>query len=67
VRITAPVLVVRAADDPSTADETRRRDWELLAGVVQTRELDGGGHHFLRSRPHEAAAVVLDALPARSS
>ncbi|GAA4695707.1 amino acid adenylation domain-containing protein [Pseudonocardia yuanmonensis] len=67
MRITAPVLVVRAADDPSTADETRRRDWELLAGEVQTRELDGGGHHFLRSRPHEAAAVVLDAVRAPSS
>ncbi|MFR9805891.1 non-ribosomal peptide synthetase [Pseudonocardia sp. RS010] len=65
--ITAPVLIVRAADDPSTADETRRRDWEALAAVVQTRELDGGGHHFLRSRPREAASVVLDALRAPSS
>ncbi|MCE3550960.1 amino acid adenylation domain-containing protein [Pseudonocardia sp. RS11V-5] len=67
IKVTAPVVVVRAADDPSTADETRRRDWELLAGEIRTRELDGGGHHFLRSRPDEAAAVVLDAARAASS
>ncbi|MEU7818104.1 amino acid adenylation domain-containing protein [Pseudonocardia sp. NPDC049154] len=67
IKVTAPVAVVRAADDPSTADESRRRDWELLAGEVQTRELDGGGHHFLRSRPHDAAVVVLDAVRAASS
>jgi surfactin synthase thioesterase subunit len=60
VRLSAPVTVVVAADDPSTAGfRGRYRDWELLAEHVDLHELADGGHYFLRTRPTEAARVVL--------
>jgi amino acid adenylation domain-containing protein len=60
--LSAPVTVVAAADDPSTAGfEQRYRDWRLVAERVDLHELDGGGHHFIRTRPAEAARAVLDA------
>ncbi|MFF3501712.1 amino acid adenylation domain-containing protein [Streptomyces sp. NPDC003247] len=68
VKLSAPLTVVVAADDPVTAGHPRRhRDWELLATRVDLHELDEGGHYFLRTRPAEAAQVVLRAtelLPA---
>ena len=52
----APITVVVAADDPSTADFARRhREWRLLADEVDLHELADGGHYFLRTRPAEAA------------
>ena len=52
-----------AADDPYTADSADRyRDWQVLAGLVDLRQLADGGHYFLRTRPAEAARVVLSAL-----
>ena len=55
-----PVTVVVAADDPITAGARRRyRDWELLAERVDLHELPDGGHHFVRTRPAEAAQAVL--------
>ncbi|HEX8511202.1 MAG TPA: alpha/beta fold hydrolase, partial [Propionibacteriaceae bacterium] len=58
--LTAPVTVVVAADDPSTATYLQRyRDWELLANHVELHELADGGHYFLRTRPTEAAHAVL--------
>jgi amino acid adenylation domain-containing protein len=60
VKLSAPVTVVVAADDPSTADFSRRhRDWQLLAEHVDLHELADGGHYFLRTRPTEAAQAVL--------
>jgi len=62
VKLSAPVTVVVAADDPSTAEYPRRhRDWQLLAEHVDLQELADGGHYFLRTRPTEAAQVVLRA------
>lgn len=62
VRLTAPVTVVVAADDPSTAlSSSRHQDWQLLAEHVELHELADGGHHFLRTRPAEAAQAVLRA------
>ncbi|MFF5860169.1 amino acid adenylation domain-containing protein [Streptomyces sp. NPDC012751] len=62
VRLSAPVTVVVAADDPHTAGHaTRHRDWLLLAERVELHELADGGHHFLRTRPAEAARAVLTA------
>ncbi|MFD7131985.1 amino acid adenylation domain-containing protein [Streptomyces sp. NPDC059894] len=62
VRLSAPLTVVVAADDPITAGHPgRHRDWELLATRVDLHELDEGGHYFLRTRPAEAAQVVLRA------
>jgi amino acid adenylation domain-containing protein len=59
VKLSAPVTVVVAADDPSTAGFQRRhRDWQLLAERVDLHELADGGHYFLRTRPTEAAEVV---------
>jgi len=55
VKLSAPVTVVVAADDPSTAEfRGRYRDWELLAEQVDLHELADGGHYFLRTRPAEA-------------
>lgn len=62
VKLSAPVTVVVAADDPSTADFPRRYgDWQLLAEHVDLHELADGGHYFLRTRPAEAAQAVLRA------
>ncbi|WP_406432555.1 amino acid adenylation domain-containing protein [Streptomyces sp. NBC_00631] len=69
VKLSAPVSVVVAADDPHTAGHTRHhRDWLLLADRVELHELAGGGHHFLRTRPAEAAqALLTTVLPLASS
>ena len=58
-RLSAPVTVVVAADDPATAAfPGRHRDWQLLAEQVDLHELADGGHYFLRTRPTEAAQAV---------
>ena len=58
-RLSAPVTVVVAADDPATAGfRERHGDWELLAEHVELHELADGGHYFLRTRPAEAAQAV---------
>ncbi|MFK0104104.1 amino acid adenylation domain-containing protein [Streptomyces sp. NPDC091217] len=60
VKLSAPVTVVVADDDPHTAGHARHhRDWLLLADHVELHELTDGGHHFLRTRPAEAARAVL--------
>ena len=62
VRLSAPVTVVVAADDPATPEPGRgHRDWQLLAAHVDLHELADGGHYFLRTRPAEAAQAVLGA------
>ena len=59
-RLSAPVTVVVAADDPVTAGaDDRHRDWQFLATHVDLHELPDGGHYFLRTRPAEAARAVL--------
>ena len=61
-RLSAPVTVVVAADDPITsAFQRRHRDWELLAEHVDLHELSDGGHYFVRTQPAEAAQAVLGA------
>ncbi|MFF2516399.1 amino acid adenylation domain-containing protein [Streptomyces sp. NPDC058086] len=61
-KLSAPITVVVAADDPSTADHPHRyRDWQLLAEQVDLHELADGGHYFPRTRPVEAAQAVLRA------
>ncbi|MYW41979.1 AMP-binding protein, partial [Streptomyces sp. SID161] len=69
VKLSAPVSVVVAADDPHTAGHAdRHREWLLLAEHVDLHELADGGHHFLRTRPAEAAqAVVNAAVPLAST
>ncbi|MFD5060762.1 MULTISPECIES: amino acid adenylation domain-containing protein [unclassified Streptomyces] len=62
LKLSAPVTVVVAADDPSTAEYPHRyRDWQLLAEQVDLHELADGGHYFLRTRPTQAAEAVLRA------
>jgi surfactin synthase thioesterase subunit len=59
-KLSVPVTVVLAADDPVTAESADRfRDWQVLAEHVDLHELADGGHHFLRTRPAEAADAVL--------
>ncbi|MEU6578566.1 amino acid adenylation domain-containing protein [Streptomyces sp. NPDC046805] len=65
VKLSAPVTVVAAADDPHTPGYAdRHRDWQLLAEQVDLHELADGGHYFLRTRPAEAARAVLGVLGA---
>ncbi|MFB6986062.1 MULTISPECIES: amino acid adenylation domain-containing protein [unclassified Streptomyces] len=67
-KLSAPVTVVVAADDPSTAEYPRRYlDWQLLAEQVDLHELADGGHYFLRTRPAEAAKAVLQAAELSAS
>ncbi|MGW8798153.1 non-ribosomal peptide synthetase [Streptomyces sp. NPDC055775] len=62
LKLSAPVTVVVAADDPSVTEYPRRyRDWQVLAEQVDLHELAGGGHYFPRTRPTEAAEAVLRA------
>jgi surfactin synthase thioesterase subunit len=57
-----PVTAVVAADDPSTNGfPLRHRDWLHVTERVDPVELPDGGHYFLRTRPGEAAGVVLRA------
>jgi surfactin synthase thioesterase subunit len=59
-KLSAPVTVVVAADDPITSVVPRRhRDWELLAEHVELHELPDGGHYFPRIRPAQAGEAVL--------
>jgi surfactin synthase thioesterase subunit len=68
VRLSAPVTVVVATDDPNTAEyRDRYRDWQLLAEHVELCELPDGGHYFPRTRPAATARAVLDAAELLSS
>ncbi|MEU9450889.1 amino acid adenylation domain-containing protein [Streptomyces sp. NPDC048277] len=63
VKLSAPVTVVVAADDPHTPGHAlHHRDWLLLADHVELHELADGGHHFLRTRPAETARAVQPAV-----
>ncbi|MET8218036.1 non-ribosomal peptide synthetase [Streptomyces hirsutus] len=63
VKLSVPVSVVVAADDPCTAGYAdAHRDWLLLVEHVDLHELADGGHHFPRLRPGEAAQAVLAAV-----
>ncbi|MFD7610943.1 amino acid adenylation domain-containing protein [Streptomyces sp. NPDC059828] len=64
VKLSAPVTVIVAADDPHTATAEpgeAHLGWQLLAERVELFELPDGGHYFLRTRPTEAAKAVLHA------
>ncbi|MER7014213.1 amino acid adenylation domain-containing protein [Saccharopolyspora sp. NPDC000359] len=54
-RLAAPLTVVSARDDASTADHRR---WEVVAEHVDRHEISGGGHYFLATHAAEAAAAV---------
>jgi surfactin synthase thioesterase subunit len=57
--LACPLTVVVAADDPHTpAAGQRYHEWERLAERVELHELADGGHHFLRARSGEAAALI---------
>jgi amino acid adenylation domain-containing protein len=59
-RLSAPVTVVIAADDPSVPTfRESYRDWGLLAEHVELHEIAEGGHYFLRTHPGDAAKAVL--------
>ena len=60
VKLSAPLTVVVAADDPYTAGFARRYlDWQRLAERVDLHELPDGGHFFLQTRAKDAAQAVL--------
>ncbi|MFI8460109.1 amino acid adenylation domain-containing protein [Kitasatospora sp. NPDC085464] len=58
-RLDAPVDVVVARDDASTAGfEAAHGDWKAVSDRVELRELARGGHYFISTRPGETADVV---------
>ncbi|QRP47849.1 amino acid adenylation domain-containing protein [Amycolatopsis sp. FDAARGOS 1241] len=62
-RLTTPVTVVAADDDPITAGFGERHDeWSLLAEHVELRVIAGGGHYFPSTNPGETAQIVLRAV-----
>lgn len=64
-RLSTPVDVVVAADDPSTAGHARRHErWRLVAETVRLHEIAEGGHYFVRTRAADAAGTVVAALSA---
>jgi surfactin synthase thioesterase subunit len=60
-KLSAPLTVIGAADDPTTAELPQRyRDWEIVAQQVDVHVLEEGGHYFLRTRPDAAARIVRE-------
>ncbi|MEV8476322.1 amino acid adenylation domain-containing protein [Streptomyces sp. NPDC051173] len=63
VKLSAPLTVVLAEDDPYTAGFRRRyTDWRLLADDVDLYPLKQGGHHFPHSHPMATAQAVRRAM-----
>ncbi|WP_328584786.1 non-ribosomal peptide synthetase [Streptomyces sp. NBC_00370] len=62
-RLSTPVVVITADDDPATpADRARHHDWGKLATTVGLHPLERGGHYFLRTAPEQTAEPVLGIL-----
>ncbi|MCF1596025.1 non-ribosomal peptide synthetase [Streptomyces muensis] len=58
-RVSAPVDVVVARDDASTARfEEGLGDWKAISDRVTLHELQQGGHYFVSTRPADTAALV---------
>ncbi|MFJ8630141.1 amino acid adenylation domain-containing protein [Streptomyces sp. NPDC093568] len=63
-RIDAPVDVVVAHDDASTARFAEGYgDWKAVSDRVALHELEQGGHYFVSTRPADTAALVRAACP----
>ncbi|MCB5911888.1 non-ribosomal peptide synthetase [Streptomyces pinistramenti] len=64
-KLTAPLTLVIADDDPITAGPGEpHHDWRRLAAHVDLHRLPDGGHHFPRTRPAAAAQAVLHSAAA---
>ncbi|MFF2026838.1 amino acid adenylation domain-containing protein [Streptomyces sp. NPDC058171] len=58
-RVDAPVEVVVARDDASTAGYAGQYGtWKAVSDRVALHELEQGGHYFVSARPADAAALV---------
>jgi surfactin synthase thioesterase subunit len=65
MRVRAPILNVVAKDDLLTRGYRRKyQNWRLFCDHVQLRVLPDGGHYFIKSRPGDAAEVILEAMQA---
>ncbi|QIP73144.1 amino acid adenylation domain-containing protein [Streptomyces sp. VN1] len=63
-RIDAPVDVVVARDDASTARfAADHGDWKAVSDRVTLHELDQGGHYFIGTRAADTAALVRACCP----
>ncbi|OED49637.1 hypothetical protein AB838_06165 [Rhodobacteraceae bacterium (ex Bugula neritina AB1)] len=61
LQLAAPVTLVLASDDPATAQfDGRHHGWEPLAGQLEVKVLQDGGHYFMGTRPYDAAKLVCD-------
>ncbi|MFD9813334.1 amino acid adenylation domain-containing protein [Streptomyces sp. NPDC059080] len=62
-RLTAPLTLVLADDDPLTRTTGQpHRAWRRLATDVTLHRLPDGGHHFHHTRPAATARAVLDGV-----
>ncbi|HWD01402.1 MAG TPA: amino acid adenylation domain-containing protein [Amycolatopsis sp.] len=62
-RLTTPVTVVVADDDPITAGfRERHGEWRLLAEHVELQAIAVGGHYFPSTDPAGTAQIVLRAV-----
>jgi|GEM_PF-7062560 len=60
-RLDVPITFVAAADDPLMGDYRRTHlGWRLLSDDLRLRELDSGGHYFIRARAAAAAELVAE-------
>jgi surfactin synthase thioesterase subunit len=58
-KLSAPITVVVANDDPATAGfATHYGEWGLLSHHVDLYELSDGGHYFTRTRAAQVAQAV---------
>ena len=68
VKLSSPISVVVASDDPHTAEASHKHlGWRLLSDHVDLHTLADGGHYFPRTRPTEAAQAVLRAADLSAS
>ncbi|MGI9624139.1 MAG: alpha/beta fold hydrolase, partial [Acidimicrobiales bacterium] len=62
-RLAAPVVVAAAKDDgAATGLAERYTEWARFSDEVQCRELETGGHFFIRTEPELAASIIREFL-----
>lgn len=64
-RVDAPLDIVVAHDDPSTARSGQGdEEWKAVSDRLTLHELDEGGHYFVSTRPAQTALLVRAACAA---
>ncbi|WP_315833534.1 non-ribosomal peptide synthetase [Bradyrhizobium prioriisuperbiae] len=62
-KVKSPILAVVTRDDPLTRSYRKRHEnWRMFSDRVGLVVLKNGGHYFIKTRPKEAADIVVRAL-----